>query len=240
MYFIDTHCHLDLFEDNKFADLIEQEKIYTIAVTNTPSVFFFTQNQAKNKKFIRAALGLHPQLASERAKEILLFKELIHQTRYVGEIGLDNNKGADFEIQKQVFEKIIDICAQAGNKILSIHSRGAEEEVIEIIGRKFPGKVILHWYSGGLKPLEKALEFGFNFSVNFSMSKNQNGSKIINSIPINRLLTESDGPFQKINSKNNASPLDINQTIKAVSLIRNMHPDDLKKQVYQNFFQLLS
>ena len=38
---------------------------------------------------MQTALGLHPQLAHERKSELPLFDELLPQTEYVGEIGLD-------------------------------------------------------------------------------------------------------------------------------------------------------
>ena len=139
---------------------IEKSKIYTIAVTNTPSVFKFSYDLTKNKKYIKAALGLHPELVHQRAVELMLFKKYIKLTRYIGEVGLDFSPRNLSSKNKQIkiFEQIIKICADAGDKILTIHSRRAEKEVINIIGDNFSGKVILHWYSGSIKNLEKALK----------------------------------------------------------------------------------
>jgi TatD DNase family protein len=60
MNLLDTHFHLDLHKQSSIAELIEKERIYTIAVTNAPSVFHYTYKIALESKFIRAALGLHP------------------------------------------------------------------------------------------------------------------------------------------------------------------------------------
>lgn len=159
----DTHFHLDLFDSpEKIIGQIEAEKIYTIAVTNVPEVFEHTKRLVEGSKFIRPALGMSYQYKNQ----LPLFLELLKQTRYVGEVGLDNLRKdkEDFLEQKKVFEKIISACNDNGNKILTVHSRRAEKEVISIVNEGFSGKVILHWYSGGLKEIDRALQNGFYFS----------------------------------------------------------------------------
>lgn len=237
---IDTHFHLDLFDNaSKLVLDIEKSKTYTIAVTNSPSVFKFSHDLTKDKKYIKAALGLHPELAYQRAGEMTLFQKYIKLTRYIGEIGLDfsNRNISSKNIQIQTFEKIIQLCTDEKNKILTIHSRKAEKEVIEIIGKNFPGKVILHWYSGSLKNLKKALDFGFYFSINYQMLKSKNGNKIISSIPENRILTESDGPFIEINNRKN-SPLLINLTYQGLEQV--LKKQDVQNLVYNNFREVLT
>lgn len=200
----DTHFHLDLFENPKqIIEAIEQAKVYTIAVTNLPELFDHTYNLTKETKYVRAALGFHPELAAKHKEQLALFKKKINFTRYIGEVGLDNyNKSqADYLDQKKIFEEVVEASHKAGNKILTVHSRRSEKDVISIIGDKFSGKVILHWYSGGLKELERAISFGFYFSINFAMCQSENGKKIIESIPLNRLLIETDGPFVKTNNQ---------------------------------------
>ncbi|MDP1728434.1 MAG: Qat anti-phage system TatD family nuclease QatD [Bacteroidota bacterium] len=200
----DTHFHLDLFPNpEEMVSIIEKAKIYTIAVTNSPSVFFYTKRITSASKYIKPALGLHPELASQRKKEIKQFLELIDETRYIGEIGLDNlNKTSDdYLIQKQIFETILRACADKRNKILTIHSRKASKDVISMIGNNYPGKVILHWYSGGAKELEKAIKNGYYFSINYSMTISESGKKIIEQIPIERILIETDGPFTVFSEK---------------------------------------
>jgi len=200
MRYHDTHFHLDLVtEPEEVASQIEQAQIYTIAVTNSPSVFFFTEKIASDKKFIRAALGLHPELAAERYYEVKQFTELLDRTRYIGEIGLDNNNKSpeNYKKQKKVFEELIKNCADYSDKVLIIHSRRAIKDVLDILGNSFPGKIILHWYSDPLQYIEVALNRGYYFSVNYSMLQSMNGLKIINSIPLDRILLETDGPFTK-------------------------------------------
>jgi TatD DNase family protein len=203
-YIHDTHYHLDLTKDPEaMADTIEAAGIYTIAVTNSPSVFRFTQKIASKRKFLRAALGLHPELAYERNKEVDSFIDLSTQTRYIGEVGLDNSNKSkvDYTIQKKVFSKIIETCANQKNKIITVHSRKSSKDVIDIISSNFPGKIILHWYSGGLADFEKSIENGYYFSINYPMTLSDSGRRLIQRIPLDRILLESDGPFTTLNSE---------------------------------------
>jgi len=244
MSFHDTHFHLDLVSDPAaIASSIEQNKIYTIAVTNSPSVFNFTYELAKSSKYLRAALGLHPELAFERRAELDIFLSNIDKTRYIGEIGLDNlNKApSDYLTQKKIFEKIIDSCSVKKDKILTLHSRRAASDVINIIGGNFPGKAILHWYSGRLRELKTAINYGFYFSVNYAMTISDSGKKIINSIPNERILLETDGPFVEYNGLP-STPLLTPLIAENVNQIKQLRLDRayLQKLFSNNFRKLLT
>jgi len=235
----DTHFHLDLCPNPEGMVLeIENAKIYTIAVTNAPSVFFYTQKITRNSKYVRAALGLHPELAAERKNEITQFIELVNETRYIGEIGLDNqNKTtADYSIQKEIFKKILAACADKKDKILTVHSRKASTDVISMIGNNFPGKVILHWYSGGIKELETALKNGFYFSVNYPMTISESGKRIIERLPNDRILLESDGPFTSL-KKNTFTPTMTEYILKRIVTLNQSLTQQL---LLENFSNLLS
>lgn len=237
----DTHLHLDLFtEPKKLIEAIENQKIYTIAVTNLPQVFLNTQKLCEGLKYIRPALGYHPELAFKFNTQFDLFLELIDQTRYIGEIGLDNQKKTieDFTAQKKIFENIISVCRDRKDKILTVHSRRAEKEVISIIGNNFPGKIILHWYSGSLKYLENALSYGYYFSVNSAMLQSKNGINIIKNIPLNRLLLESDSPFVGVDRKS-IIPYDMRSVISNISNIKQLSISEIEDALHQNFRNLI-
>lgn len=239
MFLHDTHFHLDLCHNPEDMVMqIESAKVYTIAVTNAPSVFFYTQKISKDSKFVRAALGLHPELAAQRKNEIDQFIQLVADTKYIGEIGLDNqNKTTeDYSIQKEIFQKILTTCADKKEKILTVHSRKASTDVVSMIGNNFPGKVILHWYSGGIKDLETAIKNGLYFSINYPMTISESGKKIIDRIPNERILVETDGPFTSFDSKA-FNPLMINKVVnKITSINKSISPQIL----YDNFKNLLS
>lgn len=237
----DTHLHLDLFTDPKgIIKAIENQKSYSIAVTNLPQVFMKTKELCKGSKYVRPALGYHPELVHKFNNQIELFYELLDETRYVGEIGIDNLKKLpeDYKTQKLIFEKIICSCADKKNKILTIHSRCAENEIISIISNRFPGKIILHWYSGSLKDLNTAISYGFYFSINSSMIQSKNGINIIRNIPVHRILLESDSPFIGVD-RASQNPFDMDITVNGISRVKNISVIELKNILKVNFKNLI-
>ncbi|MEH7302653.1 Qat anti-phage system TatD family nuclease QatD, partial [Neobacillus drentensis] len=214
-FYHDSHVHLDLYKNA--AEIIRQidiNKSYTIAVTNLPVLYENAIKGYPNSKYVRFAAGLHPELVGEFPEQIPKFYELIKDCRFIGEIGLDFSKENVVykELQLEVFKRTIDICNSIGNKIVSIHSRGAAKKVIEIVGSEFNGQVILHWFTGNNTDLKKAINNGYFFSVNINMLRTEKGQKIINTIPLERILIESDGPFTK-SFKDNYSIASIKETI---------------------------
>jgi TatD DNase family protein len=240
MKLVDTHLHLDLFQDDTAtASFIEMNKIYSIAVTNTPSVFSHTLAIVAGTKYLRAALGLHPELALKRESELTLFKSFLQETRYIGEVGLDftSKNPLEREVQSRVFKHIVELCGFEGNKILSVHSRKAEKETLDIIGESFNGKIILHYFSGPIKELKRGLSYGCYFSINLSMTNTRKGQEIIKNIPIQHLLTESDAPFITYTK---GIVEQISQTTANLGIILNYPTETIQEIIYNNFQRFLS
>lgn len=199
--FVDFHAHLDLYPDFKAAiRTCEASKTATLAVTTTPHAFARNKELTQGSSFVRAALGLHPQLVAERASELSLFTDLLPQTRYVGEVGLDAGPRyyRSFETQKEVFGTILDLCANAGDKVLSLHSIRCAKHVLDMVESNLPperGRVVMHWFTGSISDARRAVEMGCYFSINERMFASPKVAALLQAIPENRLLTETDGPF---------------------------------------------
>jgi TatD DNase family protein len=111
--------------------------------------------------------------------------------------------------------------------------------VISIVGDSFPGKIILHWFSGTQRQAEQAILNGYYFSFNLSMLESKNGQLLINSIPRNRVLTESDGPFISINNEP-SHPGHIPQIVSRMSKLLKAENEELKNHISENFRNLLT
>ena len=191
----DTHFHLDLHKDkwNVIREL-EESKIYTIAVTNLPDLYRKESVEIASK-YIRFSLGFHPELIHQYKNQIPLMWELLPETRYIGEVGLDFvNKTHKLE-QLSFFSELIERCRYDGNKILTIHSRQAVSDVLDTVGYNFRFKPILHWFTGNKVELLNAIDAGFYFSVNEAMMRSKRFLSLFPMIPAERLLIESDSPF---------------------------------------------
>jgi len=239
-FLFDTHSHLDLMPNlNDTICAIESKRIYTIGVTNLP-VLFTNFSRKINSKYIKPALGFHPELIERYQKYIPEMWNLLPEARYIGEVGLDFKvaKGSK-EIQIRFFEELISRCNSLGGKILTVHSRSSEADVVKIIGDNFNGRVILHWYSGSMTVQDKAVENGAFFSINYAMTNSTAGQKIIANIPLERLLLESDSPFIRIN-KAPFSTLDIYLVVTRLAEIKKISYIDMLSILCSNFKKLIT
>lgn len=238
-YLYDTHFHLDLFKSiNDIVKEIEENKIYTIAVSNLP-VLYSKLNENVSSKYIRPALGFHPELLFQYKHHIPQMWTLLNETRYIGEVGLDFKTGKDFkELQVSFFTELIDRCNQVGDKILTIHSRQSADEITSIIGASFNGKVILHWYSGSKITLNQAIKNGYFFSINYSMVKSNSGKELIKMIPLDKLLLETDSPFVKYNKKP-FTPKNIKYIVEELSVIFGVDFFKMSSILWSNFKSLI-
>lgn len=239
---VDTHFHFDLFKDAHNLILeMEERRVGIIAVTNAPSVFHHTLRLSRTTKYLLPAVGLHPELVATHSRELPTMWPMLDQTRFVGEIGLDyvTSDSENRRAQREVFAQIVDKCAAYGDKVLSVHSRRSATDVISAIGDGFPGKVILHWFSGTRRELERAIGYGFYFSVGPAMAKSKTGQALLGSMPKDRVLTETDGPFVQTGGRP-ARPADIESVIAAISRLWDQPTDTTKASIRRNFESLTS
>lgn len=242
---IDFHCHLDLFPN--FDDAIksaEESKVYTLTVTTTPKAWSYNKDVTSSTRYVRAALGLHPQLISERSNELPLWEKFINETRYIGEVGLDSGPRfyKSIDIQKRVFQRILICCAESGGKILSVHSFRAATLVLDLIERYLPqdrGTIVLHWFTGNNAERSRALKLGCYFSINNKMVNSKNGRLLISSLPIDRILTETDSPFTNDPGSLSNNTSDLFTTIRSIAGIRSTETNEMGVAIENNFRELL-
>lgn len=240
-FLVDTHCHIDLYKNpGAVVRETERNRVYTIAVTNAPFVFKHTAELVAGCQYIRAAAGLHPELVAKYGDQIEKLHPLIKETKYVGEIGLDyttTDKNLRLK-QRKILERIVGWCAEEKGKVLTLHSRRAGADVISMIGDSFQGRAILHWFTGNTKEVEMAVHFGMFFSINPSMVSSHRGKALISAMPIDRILTESDGPFVKIAGRD-CMPENLSFVVDELAKIWSFSREQAKHKIYENFRSIL-
>jgi len=237
---IDTHCHIDLYPDpSKLTLSIERDKILTILVTNLPSSFNKAFPHVQGLHFIRLGLGLHPLSAQHHVVEKRLFEKYAVRTSYIGEVGLDFSKaGISYkDIQLESFKFVIK-CIRNKPKFITLHSRRAESIVLDILEEEKRSPVVFHWYSGPLKVLDRAVSLGHYFSINPAMVKNSAGKRIIERLPKDRILPESDGPFVKI-EKRVVVPQDVLLVYKYLAVLWNKTVEEVSQIIRENFYKII-
>lgn len=222
---IDTHCHFDMMPNPEaYISAMEKEGGIVIGMTNLPSHFRMGYPHLKYYKHIRLAIGLHPLLVADNPRELLLFKQLVDQTSFIGEIGLDFSKDGIETRNKQISVLRSILASLKGKrKIVSVHSRKAEKELLELLCEYDTKNVVFHWYSGAIDIIPFILERGYYFSINEAMCNSKNGRTIIDIIPRDRILTETDAPYNE--------KCDIKRALSAMEIT--------EQEVYGNFMRLL-
>ena len=242
---IDFHCHLDLYEDHgALIERCDAQNVATLAVTTTPKAWQKNREMAAHSKHVRVALGLHPQLVAERSSEIRDFERYLPECRYVGEVGLD--AGPKFfrslPEQRKVFERVLRLCAEQGGKILTVHSVRAVKEVIDMTEEHFAGagsKMVLHWFTGTKAQARRAVELGCYFSINGRMLQKPVHRALVKELPIERLLTETDGPFIQINERP-VEPVDVKETVAQLAEVFSTPADNMAGQLLYNLRTLVT
>ncbi|MFI3260077.1 MAG: TatD family hydrolase [Rikenellaceae bacterium] len=154
-------------------------------------------------------------------------------TSYIGEVGLDfSREGVSTkELQIRSFEFVLN-AIKARKKIISLHSRKAEAEVLDMLTTADVHNAIFHWYTGSLKTLDKIINQGHYISINSAMTQSANGKSIINNIPLTNMLTETDSPY--------ISGSSISKVIEVISEQRGIDKNRVASQIAENFQNLLN
>lgn len=237
--YVDTHCHLHLLTDPTAA-LDAATDTVVVAVTELPSRYRLLKSRFRGDRRVRVALGLHPLRASTAGpiEEGLLIRQLAG-CDYVGEVGLDfSPRGRDTKhAQIRVFERLLEE-PSIRNKVVTVHSRGAERDVIDRL-RQAEVRAVLHWYTGPTTLVEDALDADMYFSFNPPMTNSAKGRSLLAAVPAERALTETDAPFAKTRGRPLA-PVDVRIAVAALARQWDTSVDDAKGVIHDNLSRLFS
>ena len=237
--YVDSHCHLDQYpRPDVVVREASQARVEAVAVTELPSAYRRFRAHLGQPRGVHLALGFHPlALSRSSMREKALFVQHLPSCKFVGEVGLDYRAASDRSAQRETFGWILD---QSGidQKILSVHSRGADKDVIAALAGSGV-RAILHWYTGPSALVERALEAGLYFSVNSSMLRTKKGRTLIEATPRGRLLTETDGPYVKM-GRLEASPAAIPGTVESLASIWGVSHARARSAIWENWTTLCS
>lgn len=233
---IDTHFHLDKYKNHKdIFEYLNKKKIYTLCMTGSPGVYVTCKRLYSHGKYVRHALGFHPLNTELTDKDFSEFLRLLPSADYIGEVGLDfsNKRGLLKDRQVDYFEIIVRQCARL-NKLMSIHSNCAVDEIIRILSTFNPKRCIIHWFTGTEQQLRELIALDCYFSINTNMAISN--PELIRLIPLDRVLIESDGPYTRVNGQRyNPRLLPLEYKI-ITEVLANA---ELIKTVYNNFGNVL-
>jgi TatD DNase family protein len=197
----------------------------------------------KYENGIWATVGIHPT----ESKDFDKFGEIekLAQDKKVvgiGECGLDYFRDKEFEVQrkqKEIFGKHIKLSNKI-KKPLVIHCREAFVDIIDILtahkNEILPEPGILHFFTGTMEDAKKILELNFSFTFGGLITFNRSFDEIIELIPSDKLLVETDAPFvsPKSHRGKRNEPLYVEEVISAIAAIKRTDEEKARKQLLEN------
>lgn len=245
--FIDTHTHLQFSHyDADRSDVIESAlgsgidcmiNIGTNLEDSRESVKI-----AKQYESVYSSAGIHPH-ESEGVSEsdYGIIDNLLNEDKVValGEIGLDFFRDyAPRDVQEKIFRRLLQIGADRDVPVI-IHNRGASREIMDILSDEVNGKVkgVMHCFSGDIEFAEYCIEAGLYISFTGNITyKNFKGEDVIRSVPLERILIETDCPFlspHPVRGKRN-EPVNVRFVAEKIAEVNNISLEEAGKVTSEN------
>ena len=245
--FIDTHSHLQFESFDEDREMVIQRAIRNnIDAIITIGTDVYSSKEAVNlaQKFavVFAAVGIHPNDSMNvDIDEFNRIKTLANEDKVIaiGEIGLDyyrdNTKKSK---QEESLREQIRIAHEV-NLPLIIHNRDAHEDILLILKNEKAEKIggVFHSFSGEIKFLESVLAENYYISFTGPITfKNANYNKLIDCVPIEQLLLETDSPFLSpvpFRGKRN-EPAHLNYIAEKIAQVKGISIEELSRITCDN------
>lgn len=198
---IDTHCHIhesyelpinEVLERATEADVHEYICVGTSEESSKQAIEF-----AEAHSGAYAVIGVHPHDTKDGYDEITTLVGTSSKIIAVGEIGLDYfYTHSPREMQLKALEAQIKVALKHDLPII-FHVREAFDDFWPIFD-KYPGiRGELHSFTDSAENLQKALDRGLYIGINgiSTFTKDETQKLTFDSIPLERLLFETDAPF---------------------------------------------
>ncbi|RLG49559.1 MAG: hypothetical protein DRN90_01415 [Thermoproteota archaeon] len=233
--YVDVHCHLYMLKDiQKVLDRAEELEVRYV-ITNSEDLKSCKKNSELLKDArVYGAFGLHPQFF-DRKEDLPKIEEFLNLDKAVavGEIGLDykyarNNTAK--ELQKEIFKRQVQMAMKRDLPVI-VHSRYAHRPVIEILEDSDAKKVVLHWFSGSLNLVNRALKNGWFLSFG-PFCLNQPYEKVIATVPLERMLLETDSPIPF--RERAVDPTWIPLVAKRISEVKGINIEEVERKTAEN------
>ena len=252
---IDTHAHVDMDAyDEDRAEVIQRARDngveYILNIGCDIDSSLRSMELAERYDFIYATAGVHPHDVKsidnntyDHLRSLLTHPKMIA----LGEIGLDFYKNySPRDLQKEHFRKQAELACEL-NKPIIVHSRDANEEIVDILSDYYPKNPsarsgIFHCFSGNQELADRVLEMGFyiSFSGSVTFKKSDDLRAVAQMVPADRLFVETDCPFLAPvprRGKRN-EPSYVGHTAQLIADVRGLKIDDVQRTTTLNFFEL--
>ena len=238
MQFIDTHIHLQDDKSNNATEIINRAKeegaVKLLCVAALEEDWDKIETLSKQfSEMIVPAFGLHPWYTvsvKQGWQNRLIEKMQKFPYALIGECGLDGFK-PEIEKQKNLFAEQIKI-AKRFKRPMIVHAVKAVP-LREDFWDDLPEKFVIHGFNDKAEFLKRIIQKGGYVGIGSGLLKTPKAKEILNLIPQDKLLFETDAPFQA------DYPWQIKEQARQMALLRQESAEELAQQVYQNSVEFI-
>jgi TatD DNase family protein len=242
---VDAHTHLDRYGENLPEALarIRRLRIRTLAVSMDPPSYRRTRNIARATRWIVPCPGVHPWHAPEWADRLGELDDAVSRSAVLGEIGLDYRFITDpalYPAQQRVCDHFL-AAAASGDRVVNLHTTGAEADIVRRIEHFRLQRIIVHWYSGPMGPFRALVGMGAMFTIGVEVLRLGRIRNFAKALPDGLLLTETDNPggWEWLTGSPGMPEL-VREVVAEVARIRRTSLQDVRRTVAANYRALLS
>ncbi|GAB4439053.1 MAG: TatD family hydrolase [Chloroflexi bacterium OHK40] len=196
---LDAHTHLDHYQPDELDAALSEIaalQMLTVAVAMDPASYTRTRAIATRSPLIVPCFGIHPWEAHRYAHDLTALRPLVAASPMLGEVGLDyvwDEHPAHYPAQRAVLAALLEQAA-AEDKVVNLHTKGAEHDVLAMLQRFGVRRAIVHWYSGPRDAFEALVAHGCFFTFGVETPASPAIQELARDVPLDRLLSETDGP----------------------------------------------
>ena len=238
---IDGHVHLDALKDVDSA-------IRRAGDAGIEKIVGVGMDLASNRKilalagrfagFVLPAVGYHPwSIRKEDMQETLdHIERCLEYCVALGEVGLDYRVKVKKRLQREVFERLLDLAARLDKPVI-IHTRFSQSRCLDMVTAAGVRSAVFHWYSGPLDILEQILDRGFFVSATPALAFSRNHRAAIQAAPMDRILIETDAPVAYNGEV--SEPSFLIRTVRALAGLKGIPEEEVVRATSGNMHRFL-
>lgn len=116
--------------------------------------------------------------------------------------------------------------------LLVCGTKGTWVQILSHLPRQ-QGQIVFHWFTGSKSEAQRAVYLGCYFSINTAMLRCDRGRNLVATLPVDRLLTETDTPLTRIDNRP-TEPTDVKAAVESLATTCHMTPEDLTRTIQSN------
>ena len=157
----------------------------------------------------------------------------------VGEIGLDGYWVPEklWPKQEEAFRALVRIALDADKPII-VHTRKRERRTLEILTELGAKRVNWHCFGGKVNLARQIAEHGHYMSIPANARRSESFTRMLQTLPRERLLLETDCPYLSPNRDGRNEPATVAGTAEYAAELWNVSIGDVEKRLTENFSAL--